>query len=59
LFLTLRDCQRRPEVEVTQVNLNDATVEGMRHKTLPITSGAHDAEHRFKRFIELMDQCGA
>jgi carbamoyl-phosphate synthase small subunit len=54
-----------PEVEVTHVNLNDATVEGMRHKTLPIISvqyhpeaapGPHDAEHHFKRFIELMEE---
>jgi len=50
---------------VTHVNLNDATVEGMRHKTLPIISvqyhpeaapGPHDAEHHFKRFIELMEE---
>ena len=54
-----------PEVEVTHVNLNDRCVEGMRHKTLPIISvqyhpeaapGPHDAEHHFKRFIELMEQ---
>ena len=53
-----------PEVEVTHVNLNDKCVEGMRHKTLPIISvqyhpeaapGPHDAEHHFKRFIELME----
>jgi carbamoyl-phosphate synthase small subunit len=53
-----------PEVEVTHVNLNDRCVEGMRHKTLPIISvqyhpeaapGPHDAEHHFKRFIELME----
>ena len=52
------------EVEVTHVNLNDRCVEGMRHKTLPIISvqyhpeaapGPHDAEHHFKRFIELME----
>ena len=56
---------RMPEVEVTHVNFNDATVEGMRHKTLPIISvqyhpeaapGPHDAEHHFKRFIELMEE---
>jgi len=54
-----------PEVEVTHVNLNDKCVEGMRHKTLPIISvqyhpeaapGPHDAEHHFKRFIELMEK---
>src|SRR5919199_198794 len=52
-----------PEVEVTHINLNDNCVEGMRHKTLPIISvqyhpeaapGPHDAEHHFRRFIELM-----
>jgi carbamoyl-phosphate synthase small subunit len=53
-----------PEVEVTHVNLNDACVEGMRHKTLPIISvqyhpeaapGPHDAEHHFNRFLGLME----
>jgi carbamoyl-phosphate synthase small subunit len=53
------------EVEVTHVNLNDQCVEGMRHKRLPVFSvqyhpeaapGPHDAEHHFRRFIELMEQ---
>ncbi|MEJ7709322.1 MAG: carbamoyl phosphate synthase small subunit [Pyrinomonadaceae bacterium] len=53
------------DVEVTHINLNDDCVEGMRHRTLPIISvqyhpeaapGPHDAEHHFKRFIELMEQ---
>jgi carbamoyl-phosphate synthase small subunit len=53
------------EVEVTHVNLNDSCVEGMRHRSLPIISvqyhpeaapGPHDAEHHFRRFIELMEQ---
>jgi len=51
------------EIEVTHINLNDNCVEGLRHTTLPIISvqyhpeaapGPHDAEHHFKRFIELM-----
>jgi carbamoyl-phosphate synthase small subunit len=55
------------DVEVTHVNLNDNCVEGMRHRRLPIFSvqyhpeaapGPHDAEHHFKRFIELMEQAG-
>ncbi|HUQ32054.1 MAG TPA: glutamine-hydrolyzing carbamoyl-phosphate synthase small subunit [Pyrinomonadaceae bacterium] len=55
------------EVEVTHINLNDNCVEGMRHKTLPIFSvqyhpeaapGPHDAEHHFRRFIELMEKAG-
>jgi carbamoyl-phosphate synthase small subunit len=54
-----------PEIEVTHINLNDRCVEGLRHKTLPIISvqyhpeaapGPHDAEHHFKRFIELMER---
>jgi len=53
------------ELEVTHINLNDACVEGLRHRTLPIISvqyhpeaapGPHDAEHHFKRFIELMEK---
>ena len=54
-----------PEVEVTHINLNDQCVEGLRHHTLPVISvqyhpeaapGPHDAEHHFKRFIELMEK---
>ena len=53
-----------PEIEVTHVNLNDNTVEGMRHKTLPIFSvqyhpeaapGPHDAEYFFEQFAELIE----
>src|SRR5918911_153740 len=56
------------EVEVTHINLNDNCVEGMRHRSLPIFSvqyhpeaapGPHDAEHHFRRFIELMERARA
>lgn len=52
------------DVEVTHINLNDQTVAGLRHKTLPIFSvqyhpesapGPHDSEYLFRRFIESMD----
>jgi carbamoyl-phosphate synthase small subunit len=52
------------EVEVTHVNLNDRTVEGMRHRELPIFSvqyhpeaapGPHDASYFFAEFARLID----
>jgi carbamoyl-phosphate synthase small subunit len=50
-------------VELTHINLNDKTVEGMRHLSLPIFSvqyhpeagpGPHDANYLFKEFVEMM-----
>lgn len=52
------------DVNVTQINLNDNTVEGMRHKTLPIYSvqyhpeacpGPFDSEYIFDKFMELAE----
>ena len=51
--------------QLTHVNLNDNTVEGLAHRELPIFSvqyhpesspGPHDASYLFKRFTDLMAQ---
>lgn len=53
------------DVKVTHSNLNDQTVEGMRHLKLPIFSvqyhpeaspGPHDARYLFERFIAEMEK---
>ncbi|MBZ0159722.1 glutamine-hydrolyzing carbamoyl-phosphate synthase small subunit [Candidatus Methylomirabilis sp.] len=56
------------EIELTHINLNDHTVEGMRHRRLPIFSvqyhpeaspGPHDAGYLFQRFIDVMAKARA
>jgi len=52
-----------PEVEVTHINLNDNTIEGIRHQNLPAfgvqyhpeaAAGPHDSHYLFREFVELM-----
>lgn len=51
------------DVEITHVNLNDGTNEGMRHRSLPLFSvqyhpeaspGPHDSRYLFGKFVEMM-----
>ncbi|MEG3440373.1 glutamine-hydrolyzing carbamoyl-phosphate synthase small subunit [Pannus brasiliensis CCIBt3594] len=52
-----------PDVEITHLNLNDRTVAGLQHKSLPFFSvqyhpeaspGPHDADYLFEKFVRLM-----
>ncbi|GAB4454909.1 MAG: glutamine-hydrolyzing carbamoyl-phosphate synthase small subunit [Armatimonadaceae bacterium] len=54
-----------PDVEVTQINLNDGTVEGLTHRKLPVFSiqyhpeaspGPRDSTFYFERFLKLMEE---
>ncbi len=57
------DSIRDHDIEITHINLNDQTLEGMRHRKLPIFSvqyhpeaspGPHDANYLFEQFMENM-----
>lgn len=57
------DSLNKKDIEVTHINLNDNTLEGIRHKKLPVFSlqfhpeaspGPHDAMCIFEEFINLM-----
>lgn len=53
------------DLEVTHINLNDYSCEGLRHKSLPIFAvqyhpesapGPHDSKYLFEEFVNLMDK---
>ncbi len=53
------------EVELTHVDLNDNTLEGLRHRNLPLFSvqyhpeaspGPHDSHYLFKDFVRMMEE---
>jgi carbamoyl-phosphate synthase small subunit len=63
-FCVDMDSLKDPDIELTHVNLNDRTLEGLKHKKIPLFSvqyhpeaspGPHDAGYLFDRFIRMME----
>jgi carbamoyl-phosphate synthase small subunit len=59
------DSMKQSEVELTHIDLNDNTLEGMRHKSYPLFSvqyhpeaspGPHDSHYLFADFVKMMDE---
>jgi carbamoyl-phosphate synthase small subunit len=64
-FCVDHDTLDDPDIEISHLNLNDNTLEGMVHKKYPLFSvqyhpeaspGPHDAAYLFDRFIEMMEK---
>ncbi len=59
------DSLKQSEVELTHIDLNDNTLEGLRHRSLPLFSvqyhpeaspGPHDSHYLFKDFVKMMEE---
>lgn len=58
------DSLNRNDIDITHINLNDQTLEGIKHKKFPLYSvqfhpesapGPHDGSYLFKEFIRMME----
>jgi len=58
------DSLDKSDIEITHINLNDNTIEGLRHKKMPLfcvqfhpeaAPGPREASYLFKEFIEMME----
>ena len=59
------DSLKQSEVELTHVDLNDNTLEGLRHRNYPLFSvqyhpeaspGPHDSHYLFEDFVKMMSE---
>lgn len=59
------DSLNQNDIELTHINLNDNTLEGLRHKNMPLfcvqyhpeaAPGPHDSQYLFDDFVQLMDE---
>ena len=64
-FAVDSDSLPQSEVELTHMDLNDNTLEGLRHRNLPLFSvqyhpeaspGPHDSHYLFKDFVKMMEE---
>ncbi len=64
-FVVNVDTLPKGEIEITHINLNDKTLEGLQHKKHPLFSvqyhpenapGPHDSDYLFSRFYELIEK---
>jgi carbamoyl-phosphate synthase small subunit len=63
--VTVSEIENHPNIEVTHINLNDQTIEGIRRTDKPVFSvqyhpeaapGPHDSRYLFDQFVDLLEK---